>query len=404
MTSGFPAPSRKVRAWRLFVLGSLTMFGAVCIDLYLPAFPLIAQALNVEVNDMGLTLTSFLLGMGIGQLFYGPVSDRFGRKRPLLVGIVVFIIASVMCATSTSLMSLVMWRFIQALGASAGIVISRAIVRDLYSGIEMAKVMTILGMVFALGPALAPSIGALVLLSGVWQWAFYSLAIFGAVMLVAVLTLPETHHAQSRNDHGFIKATKSYGEILTNKVFLTSALLFGADFAGFFSYVSSSPDIMMGVYGLNSTVYAIVFGLISLSLLVGSQINLRILPRYGNVKLLKVYTSIQLVGSVLVLTAALLHAPLAVMLIPLLMVSTVASSIAGLSMTASMTPFAHLAGSASAMNGMFQMASAGIITAVLAILPFDPVIQMGAVMLGAIALAFALARSQSIPDLAGQRK
>lgn len=404
MTSSLPAPSRAIRAWRLFVFGSLTMFGAVCIDLYLPAFPRIAEALHVEINDMGLTLTSFLLGMGIGQLFYGPVSDRFGRKRPLLVGIVVFVIASVMCATSTTLLSLVIWRFIQALGASAGIVISRAIVRDLYSGIEMAKVMTILGMVFALGPALAPSIGALVLLSGVWQWAFYSLAIFGAFMLIGVMTLPETHHPESRNNHGFIKATKSYGEILTNKVFLTSALLFGADFAGFFSYVSSSPDIMMGVYGLNSTVYAIVFGLISLSLLVGSQINLRILPRYGNVKLLRVYTAIQLVGSVLVLTAALFHAPLIVVLVPLLLVSSVASSIAGLSMTASMTPFAHLAGSASAMNGMFQMASAGIITAVLAVLPFDPVIQMGAVMVIAITAAFFLARSTAIPDLAGARK
>lgn len=404
MTSRISAPSRAVRAWRLFVLGSLTMFGAVCIDLYLPAFPRIAEALGVQVNDMGLTLTSFLLGMGFGQLFYGPVSDRFGRKRPLVVGIIVFVIASVMCATSTSLMSLVMWRFIQALGASAGIVISRAIVRDLYSGIEMAKAMTILGMVFALGPALAPSIGALVLLSGVWQWAFYSLAIFGAFMLIAVMTLPETHHSESRNNHGFIKATKSYGEIVTNKVFLTSALLFGADFAGFFSYVSSSPDIMMGVYGLNSTVYAIVFGLISLSLVVGSQINLRILPRFGNVKLLRAYTGIQLVGSILVLTAALFHTPLIVVLIPLLMVSSVASSIAGLSMTASMTPFAHLAGSASAMNGMFQMASAGIITAVLAVLPFDPVIQMAAVMLIAIAAAFYLSRSRSIPDLAGARK
>lgn len=404
MTSRISAPSRAVRAWQLFVLGSLTMFGAVCIDLYLPAFPRIAEALGVQVNDMGLTLTSFLLGMGFGQLFYGPVSDRFGRKRPLVVGIIVFVIASVMCATSTSLMSLVMWRFIQALGASAGIVISRAIVRDLYSGIEMAKAMTILGMVFALGPALAPSIGALVLLSGVWQWAFYSLAIFGAFMLIAVMTLPETHHSESRNNHGFIKATKSYGEIVTNKVFLTSALLFGADFAGFFSYVSSSPDIMMGVYGLNSTVYAIVFGLISLSLVVGSQINLRILPRFGNVKLLRAYTGIQLVGSILVLTAALFHAPLIVVLIPLLMVSSVASSIAGLSMTASMTPFAHLAGSASAMNGMFQMASAGIITAVLAVLPFDPVIQMAAVMLIAIAAAFYLSRSRSIPDLASARK
>ncbi|MDH6532799.1 DHA1 family bicyclomycin/chloramphenicol resistance-like MFS transporter [Aurantimicrobium minutum] len=404
MTSPIPAPSRAIRAWRLFVLGSLTMFGAVCIDLYLPAFPHIADALGVEVNDMGLTLTSFLLGMGIGQLFYGPVSDRFGRKRPLLVGIIVFVIASVMCATSTTLMSLIMWRFIQALGASAGIVISRAIVRDLYSGIEMAKVMTILGMVFALGPALAPSIGALVLLSGVWQWAFYSLAIFGAFMLIGVMTLPETHHSESRNNHGFIKATTSYGEILTNKVFLTSALLFGADFAGFFSYVSSSPDIMMGVYGLNSTVYALVFGVISLSLLVGSQINLRILPRFGNVKLLKVYTSIQIVGSILVLTAALVHAPLFVVLVPLLLVSSVASSIAGLSMTASMTPFAHLAGSASAMNGMIQMASAGIITAVLAVLPFDPVIQMAAVMVIAITAAFFLARSRAIPDLAAARK
>lgn len=403
MTS-LPSPSRSTRARRLFVLGSLTMFGAVCIDLYLPAFPRIAEALHIEVNDMGLTLTSFLLGMGIGQLFYGPVSDRFGRKRPLVVGIIVFILASMMCATSTTLLSLVIWRFIQALGASAGIVISRAIVRDLYSGIEMAKAMTILGMVFALAPALAPSVGALVLLSGSWQWTFYSLAIFGVLMFIGVLTLPETHQPESRNDHGFIKATRAYGEILGNKVFLVSALLFGADFAGFFSYVSSSPDVMMGEYGLDTTFYAIVFGLISLSLLVGSQINLRILPRYGNVKLLRVYTMLQLIGSLLVCVATIVHAPLIVILIPLLLVSSVASSIAGLSMTASMTPFAHLAGSASAMNGMFQMASAGIITAVLAVLPFDPAIQMGLVMLVAITAAFFLARSSAIPHLTYEGK
>jgi DHA1 family bicyclomycin/chloramphenicol resistance-like MFS transporter len=380
------------------------MFGAVCIDLYLPAFPKIAEFLNVEINDMGLTLTSFLLGMGVGQLVYGPLSDRFGRKRPLVFGIIVFILATLMCASSTTLVSLVMWRFIQALGASAGIVIARAIVRDLYSGIEMAKVLTILGMVFALGPALAPSIGALVLISGHWQWAFYSLAFFGVVMLVSVFTLPETHTPESRNNHGFIKATRAYGEILNNRVFLISALIFATDFGGFFSYVTSSPDVMMGVYGLNTTAYAIVFGLISLSLVVGSQINIRILPRFGNVLLLRVYTALQLIGSLLLLLAAFFNAPLLILILPLLLVASVASSIAGLTMTMSLKPFAQLAGSASAMSGMFQMATAGIVAAVLATLPFAPTIQMAVVMVIGISAAFILARSSAVPHLEGSRK
>ena len=389
--------SRAVRAWRFSVLGALTMFGALCIDLYLPAFPQVAEDLNVPVSDVALTLTTFMVGMGIGQIIYGPLSDRFGRKIPLISGIVIFIVATVMCAVATSLPVLILWRFVQALGASAGVVISRAMLRDFYSGIALAQAMTLLGMIFVIGPALAPSLGSLILLAGDWHTVFVALAIFGAVILLATFTLPESHPLEFRNKNNILQAVRSYGEILKNKTFLFSALILGADFGGFFGYVSVSPDILMNEYGLSTVQFALVFGAISLSLVVGGQINIRLLPRFGVLTLLRLYTSIQVVASFFLLVSFLLNAPLAVILGIITILTTFVGAILGNSLSLATSPFAHLAASASAMAGLFQMVLAGLVAALLTVLPYDTPIEMSVVMLLFIFIAAVLVRSRHLP-------
>lgn len=390
---------KSLRAWRLFVLGTLTMLPAVCIDMYLPAFPLVAKDLGVGVDDIGLTLTTFMIGIGLGQVIYGPLSDRYGRKIPLIVGMLIFIAATVFCAFATSLPVLIFWRFIQALGASAGIVIARAMVRDFYSGVAMAKVMTILGMVFALGPAFAPSIGALILLGGNWHTIFFVLIFLGIVVLFMVISLPESHPQPLRNSNGVLQAMVAYREILRNRTFVFGAVILCADFGAFFSYVSTSSDVLMGEYGLSASSYAIVFGLISLALVVGSQINIRALPKRGINTMLKVFTTIQIVGSLLVFIALIVNAPLWLVLIILTFVTGSTSSVVGNTITMAMSPFSHLAGSAAALAGLFQMGMAGVVAAVLALLPFTMSLQMVVIMIILLAVAAILVRSKAMPQL-----
>lgn len=209
----------------LVTLAAMTMFTAMCTDIYLPGFPLVAQLLHVQMVDLQLTFTSFTFGVGFGQLFYGPISDRFGRKNPAIIGLVLFITASVLCASATSLSVLIFYRFLQALGGAAGMVISRAIVRDRLSGVEMAKMMSVMGMIFVFSPAAAPTIGALILHWARWPWLFLALAIFGAVVLIGVVGLEESLPPENRNSHGVQQSFKNYWEISKSHEFRSAALI-----------------------------------------------------------------------------------------------------------------------------------------------------------------------------------
>ncbi|HEY7821862.1 MAG TPA: MFS transporter, partial [Acidimicrobiia bacterium] len=178
----------------------------MAIDLYLPAFPDVAADLGVSLSTVPLTLTAAMLGLGLGQVFYGPLSDRYGRKRPLIAGLVLFTVASVACALAPNFGAFLAMRFLQSLGGSAGVVIARAIVRDLYSSKALAQALSIVVMVFALAPVLAPSLGAALLQLGTWRWLFWFLAIFGVLCLAAASVLPETLDPASRTDHGVSRA------------------------------------------------------------------------------------------------------------------------------------------------------------------------------------------------------
>jgi len=362
----------------------MTMFTAMCTDIYLPGFPLVAQSLHVQMVDLQLTFTSFTFGVGFGQLFYGPISDRFGRKNPAIFGLILFIVASVLCATATSLSALIFYRFLQALGGAAGMVISRAIVRDRLSGVEMAKMMSAMGMIFVFSPAAAPSIGALILHWARWPWLFLALAIFGAIVLIGVVGLEESLPPEHRNSHGVQQSFKNYFEISKSHEFRSAALIsIGGSFVTF-GYVSSSAAVLMGSYGVSRAKYGLLFAVIAIGLIASNRLNFSYIHRYGVIGMLKKFTLVQTLGAFVVLAASIKHAPLWALLIPIVICFGCAPGLGGNAMTLGMHPFPEKAGSAAAMMGLMQMFGAGLISAILAAIHGDVVVKMGfAVAIGA---------------------
>ena len=388
--------SRGRRAWLIVLLGSLTMFGALSTDMYLPAFPDVAADFGVSTADIPLTLTSFMFGMGLGQVLYGPLSDRFGRKPPLLVGLVVFIFASIMCATADSLTSLVIWRFVQALGGAAGIVVARAFVRDHFTGVDLARMMTQLGVVFALAPAFAPTIGAVVLHFASWQWVFIVLAAFGVYTLVGAVTLTESHPEDRRVKHGVADTARSYLEIFRHREFRFAVAAMMGGSAMLFGFVAASPAVMLEQYGLDSQAFAVLFGANSLAMVVASQINIRVLPRVGVRGVLMVSTRVSVVAAVVLMVAVLLDLPLAVLLVCTAVVTGTVSVLFGNGMTLALTPFGHRAGTATALLGLMQYLANGVTAGLLSQLPGSPAMHMAGAMLTGAVVSFAFVRRTTV--------
>lgn len=375
----------------LIILGSLSAFPPMSLDLYLPAFPQMATDLGVQPGAIQLTFSASLLGLTLGQLIYGPMADRFGRKRPMIVGLVIFILASIGCALAPTLGILVALRFIQALGGCGGMVIARAIIRDCYSGTEMARMMSAMMVVFALAPVLAPSIGAAILTFASWHWLFVFLAAFGAYCLIAVLTLPETLEPARRTDHGFVDSMRAYRSIARNRQFLLATLISACSSTMLFAYISSSPTVFMDSYGVTAGMFGVIFGLNSVFFAVGAQVNMRLLRRFEVATLLRGFLAVQTVGAALVLAAAVLHLPILLIALPLMVAMLCFGGVQGNATTEAMRPFAQNAGSAAALSGVIGMGCGTVISAVLGSLNGSPPIEMGVAMLAAVVIGLVIA-------------
>jgi MFS transporter, DHA1 family, multidrug resistance protein len=288
-TAGVTWPSRRVpTGWRLVVVvGGLSVFGPLCIDMYLPAFPDISRDLHVDASQVQLTLTACLIGITIGQLLFGPISDRLGRRPPLLVGLAAFVASSVACALAPNIYALAAFRFIEGLGGSAGIVIARAIVRDLFSGVALVRFLSTLMLITGLGPVLAPQIGSWTLSLTTWRGVFLVLAGFGLVLLLtAWWRVPETLAPTLRNPGSVRSTLDTMISVARDRVFLGYALALGLGFGGTFAYIAGSSFVLQNVYGLSPRIYGVVFALNACGLIVGAQVNGRWTSRYGSLALL----------------------------------------------------------------------------------------------------------------------
>ncbi|MFE5581070.1 multidrug effflux MFS transporter [Kitasatospora sp. NPDC056531] len=264
------------------VLGGLTALGPLTTDLYLPGLPAIAQDLTAEPAAVQLTLTFSMFGVAAGQLLFGPLSDRFGRRPPLLVGLVVYTVSSVVCVFSPNLSVLIAARFVQGAAGSAGLVIGRAVARDRFQGVAMLRFLASIALISGLAPILAPIIGAQLMRFTSWRGTFGALTALGLLLTLAAFgALRETLPPQARNGGGAGAALRTMGRLLRRLPFLGLALTSSLSFGALFGYISGSSTVLQHVYQVSPQTYSLLFGLNSLSIVVMTQLNGRVLaPRF----------------------------------------------------------------------------------------------------------------------------
>ena len=276
--SAEPGPSR---AKMIVLLGLLVALGPLTIDMYLPALPRIADELSVSSSVAQLTLTGTLAGLALGQLVIGPLSDSLGRRRPLMAGITLHMVASVLCLFAPNIATLGLARGLQGVGAAAAMVVAIAIVGDLYVDNVAATVLSRLMLVLGVAPVVAPSLGAAVLLRASWHWVFAVLVVLaGALLLVAALALPETLPAAHRRPLRVRGILATYGELLRDARFVILVLVAALGMSGLFAYIAAAPFVLQGRYGLDQQSFALVFGAGAVALIGATQLNVVLLKRF----------------------------------------------------------------------------------------------------------------------------
>jgi len=275
------SPTGAARVRIILVLGALIALGPLTIDMYLPALPALGADLMASESAVQLTLTGTLVGLGLGQLVIGPFSDAVGRRKPLIVGTAVHVVASVLCLVAPNVVVLGLLRTIQGVGAAAAMVVAMAVVRDLFSGRAAATMLSRLMLVMGAAPILAPSIGAAILLTGSWRGVFAVLAVLGvALMLVAIFFLKETLPPERRRTGAFGPVLRTYRMLVTDRQFVVLTLVAALGMSALFSYVSGSSFVLQGQYGLNQQEFGLVFAIGAVALIGASQLNVVLLNRW----------------------------------------------------------------------------------------------------------------------------
>ncbi len=271
---------RRVRM--IAVLGALVALGPLTIDMYLPALPKIADDLSVSSSVAQLTLTGTLAGLALGQLIVGPLSDSLGRRRPMMVGIVLHMLASLLCLFAPNIAVLGVARGLQGMGAAAAMVVAIAVVGDLYAESVAATVMSRLMLVLGVAPVIAPSLGAAVLLKASWHWVFAALVVLaGGLLLLAALALPETLPASHRRPLNVRSIAATYVEVLRDVRFVILVLVAALGMSGLFAYIAGASFVLQGHYGLDQQAFALVFGAGAVALIGATQFNVVLLRRFA---------------------------------------------------------------------------------------------------------------------------
>ncbi|MEU3945146.1 multidrug effflux MFS transporter [Streptomyces sp. NPDC029526] len=387
-------PAGRARLLVTFILGSLTATAPLAMDMYLPALPEVTRSLDAPASTVQLTLTACLAGMALGQLLVGPLSDRLGRRRPLLVGLVAYVVATAVCAFAPTVELLIAFRLVQGLAGAAGIVIARAVVRDLFDGVAVARFFSTLMLISGVAPVVAPLIGGQVLRVTDWRGVFLVLAVVGAVLTVVVWAkLPETLAPAQRHTGGVRETFGAMRRLLADRPFTGYLLAGGFAFAALFAYISASPFVVQEIHGASPQTFSLLFGVNSLGLVIVGQINGKVLV--GRVSLDKVL-GLGLTVVILAATALLLMSlgvfgevglgPVAVALFVLM--SAMGITLPNTQALALMRT-RYAAGSASALLGTASFLIGAVASPLVGIAGEDTAVPMAVVQLGAAVVALA---------------
>jgi len=364
------------------ILGSLGALGPLAIDMYLPGMPKIAADLHVSEGAVQFSLMAFFAGLMLGQLFYGPISDRTGRKPMIYVGLALFVLASLGCASASSAGPLVAWRFVQGLGGSIGMVIGLAVVRDLYTGRTAARLVALMMVVFGVAPVLAPLIGTAIMAVAPWPVLFVVLALFGAACLVLVaVALPETRLNESRAVSRPLDAARNYLHLAVSPRYIPYVAAAALAQAGFFTYLAGSSFVFISVHGLTPTAYSLVFAVNALGLMAGAQVGPRLMGRFRPQAIVRsallVYAAAALLLAGIELAGGAGALSLAVLLF---VVITSMSFVTPLCGVMAMEAYGAISGTAAALLGAFQFGAGTIASLVVGLTANGTAIPMTAII------------------------
>ncbi|CAA9387929.1 MAG: Multidrug resistance transporter, Bcr/CflA family [uncultured Nocardioidaceae bacterium] len=400
MTTTAPAsshtePVAPTRPWRVvLLLGSLIALGPLSIDLYLPALPELTDDLSASPSSVQLTLTGVLVGLALGQLVLGPLSDIYGRRRPLLAGIAVNVVASLLCAVAPTILVLDVLRVLQGVGAAAASVVAMAVVRDLFSGRAAAAVISRLVMVMALAPVLAPSLGSAVLAFGTWRTVFLVLAGLGILIgLLAAVGLKETLPSERRSAPGLRSTLTSYGVLLRDPTLLGFMMVASLTMAAVFAYVSGASFVMQDGFGLDERTFGLLFGVGAVGLIAASQVNVSLLRRFTPGAILSAALTVAaLAGAVLLLNAVTGAGGLAGILVPIWVILAMVALCGPNATALALAEHGHHAGAAAALLGAAQFTVGAAIAPLTGLGEAGSAVPMAATIAGALFLAAVLVR------------
>ena len=387
------------RVWLVVLLGSLSAFGPLSIDMYLPALPQLSDDFHVGASATQLTLTACLAGLALGQLVAGPLSDRFGRRAPLLVGLALYVVSSLLCAAAPSAAALIGLRFVQGVGGAAGIAISRAIARDLYGGDALARFFSTLMLVNGTAPILAPVIGAQLLRVTSWRGVFVVLAGIGAVLAVATAVgLRETLPPALRSEGGFATVRTTVAELVSDRAFLGYLVLLGLTFGAMFAYIAGSSFVVETIHNGSPQLFSAIFALNGIGLVVASQTNGFLLGRTSARRLLGAGVVASACGGFTLLAVVVAGIGLAG-IVPALFVLVASLGFVFPNATAlALADHPSVAGSASGLIGVFTFAVGAVAAPLVGVAGTDSAYPMAIViaMLGVASLV-ALRRVKNVP-------
>jgi len=367
------------------ILGLLTAIVALSIDLYLPAFKVIAEDLHTDMGKVQVSLSVFLGGLAVGQLLWGTLSDRIGRKLPLIIAVTIYSIASVLVLTTHSIAELWVYRFLQAFCGAAGMVVPRAIVTDYFDKEKTAKIFSALALISGVAPILAPSIGNLLLGENDWYDIFIAMTVFGVVaVFLVVFFLPETHSPKEKPT-AYTKKERSvlasYIHVFQNKQFVIYALIGSLTFSGLMIYISNSPLLIMEKGGFTGTQYSLIFGLNAIGMVAGSYSVGFLMKRFSSKTLVKYASLLQTIIGLLLVACILAVLPLIAILVLLFLFLILTGVLLPTTTDLALVPFHSDSGTASAVFGFSQLAFTFIFSGIIGLTQNNSVIPMAMALL-----------------------